>query len=84
MAINLSKNQNKNFVYNTKEKKRMKFLILMTTFMFMCTSAAILLALCALTPSWSHLFIIMCMSALGYLITFGYYSEYRKERNQFK
>jgi hypothetical protein len=84
MAINLSKNQNKNFVYNTKEKKRMKFLIYMTAFMFICTTSVILLALCALTPSWSHLFIIMCMSALGYLTTIGYYSEYRKERNQFK
>lgn len=64
--------------------KRIKFLILMTTFMFMCTTAIILLALCILTPSWSNLFIIMCISSLGYLATYAYYDLYKRERNEFK
>jgi len=83
MAINLVKNS-KGVYSKVKHTKRQKFLIYMTAFMFICTTAVILLALCALSPSWSHLFIIMCVSALGYLTTYGYYDSYKRERNQFK
>ena len=82
MAINLSKNKDKHLVFSTKEKKRMKLFIYMTTFMIVATTAAIVLAFLLLPATKGNLVLISLLSMIGYLGAFFYYDLYLAEKGR--
>jgi hypothetical protein len=78
MAINLSKNNKKQLVYSTREKKRMNVLLFMTIFMVLATTAAMMLGFAVLPVSRNSYILITCVIILGYLTAFAYYDSYQK------
>jgi hypothetical protein len=77
MAINLSKNKTKNLVYSTREKKRMNFLLFMSIFMIVTTTALMIMSFYVLPACTTNLILITTMCLLGYLGAFCYYDAYQ-------
>jgi len=82
MAINLSKNKDKHLIYNSKEKRRIKLFIYMTTFMIIATTAAIVLAFLLLPATKGNFALISILSMVGYLGAFFYYDLYLAEKGR--
>jgi len=78
--INLSKNDKPQLVYSTKEKKRLKFLLFMTVFMTVCTTAVIFSAFYVMPPSRTNFVFITFLSIMGYLGAMLYLDSYLTEK----
>jgi len=81
MAINLSKNKTPQLVYSTKEKRRIRFLLFMTIFMIVVTTACMIAGFAVMPVSRFNFMFITFITTLGYLVAFCYYDCYLKEKD---